>query len=142
MKLSSLLLAGILLSSAPRAFAFSSAPPLYVTGICEPFISDCQTPDVGFTPTSMKLNRSIIKGTWNSSCGGMTTTLPTSPIKCSGETLNRGNGENQFPPSPCVILLSGPSGLQPEALTDNWIETVSLKGLVTITCSYNPNEKD
>jgi hypothetical protein len=140
-KISLLVLSGVLLS-ASSAFAFSAAPPLYTTSICEPFLNDCQTPDTGFTPVSMRLSRSIVNGTWSSSCNGITTNLPTSAIKCDGEKLNGPNGENQYPPSPCVILLSGPPGLQPEALTDDWVETVSLKGVVTITCNYNPNEQD
>jgi hypothetical protein len=142
----SIVLSAMLLATPCRALAqakhdFSAAPPLYLTGICEPFLADCQTPDIKFTPTKITLARSVVNGTWNSSCKGTTNSLPARTVVCSGEQLDGANGENPNPPNPCVILLSGPSGLEPEAVTDDWLETVTPQGVVTVTCSYNPNEK-
>jgi hypothetical protein len=97
-----------------------------ITGTCAVLDSTCVNSDSAFVPTSVKV--SITKTVTTATCVGTTTALPTKATKCDGEILGGASGETA-PLQPCTILLGATS-----APIDDWTETITKTGKVTLTC--------
>jgi hypothetical protein len=108
------------------------------TGTCAVLDSTCAAADSAFVPTSVKV--SVSHGVTTLACSGTTTTaLPTKTTKCDGQTLGLANGGTENAPSQgCVITL----GATVSPATDDWTETITKNGRVTLTCkSGGPDRK-
>jgi hypothetical protein len=121
---------------------FSSQLPILAVGQLHTFAAgDCLSVDLGYTPQSFRISKSST-GVWASTAIGTTTNRPAKITTCSGENLNGSNGEVAVPIHPCEMALSGPTGAEPDVLTDDWVETIDPGGRVVLTCHYNPNERE
>jgi hypothetical protein len=99
-----------------------------VTGTCGVVLaSDCFSPDTTFIPTAARV--SVSAGVTTVQCVGTTTTLPATATKCDGERVNGKTGDTA-PTHPCSITLGSTS-----AHVDDWYETISTSGSVTLVCS-------
>jgi hypothetical protein len=90
----------------------------------------CTLGDTGFSATSVSVKVSGKETT--ATCIGTTTKKPAKLTKCDGELL--GGGETT-PTQPCTILL-GSAALH----IDDWAETVSSSGKVTLKCTASPTD--
>jgi hypothetical protein len=130
---------GLAVFCGPGAALAAPTAVVAIAGICEPLENDCVTLDSTFTVNSSKV--SVNKaGVWTSTCTGTTTVKPSHATKCNGETLNGGTGDSD-PQSACVIELIGDSTATGPVFTDDWSETITPSGHVTMTCKFSPNEK-
>ena len=99
-----------------------------VTGTCGVVLaSDCVTPDTTFVPTAARV--SVSAGVTTVQCLGTTTKIPLAATKCDGERVNGKTGDTA-PTHPCSITLGSTS-----AHVDDWYETISTSGSVTLVCS-------
>ena len=98
-------------------------------GTCGVLTNGCAVADKTFSPTSIKI--SVLKDVTTLTCTGTTTVLPTKLIKCDGEALSTSGGGTESNPSQgCVITL----GTTPLSPTDDWSETITKAGKVTLIC--------
>jgi hypothetical protein len=104
-----------------------------VTGTCAVLDNTCAASDTTFVPTSVKV--SVTKTITTATCLGTTTALPAKTTKCNGETLGGASGETA-PLQPCTILLGTTS-----AAIDDWTETITKTGKVTLTCKSGGTDK-
>lgn len=128
---------GVAVLYGPAA-AFAAPNPVVATfGVCEPLENDCATLDPNFIATSARVAVNPA-GVWTSTCTGTTTFKPTTATKCKGEILNGATGDTD-PQFACELVLAGTGG-EPVVFTDDWVETVTPSGRVTMTCTFNPHE--
>jgi hypothetical protein len=108
------------------------------TGTCAVLDSTCAAADAAFVPTSVKISAS--HGVTTLTCAGTTTTaLPTKTTKCDGETLGSAGGGTETAPSQGCVITLGATALP---ATDDWTETITKTGKVTLTCkSGGPDKK-
>jgi hypothetical protein len=126
------LIIGLFVLAAPN-HAFAAAPPgPSTTGLCVALDDTCAAIDSNFKPTAASAS---VKGAVTSTtCSGTTTKLPTKALKCDGETLGGASGETA-PTQACVMTLGGTS-----QSTDDWSETISTKGKVTLVCKFGGSD--
>ena len=111
-----------------------------VVGSCAVVESDCATIDMSLTITSTKTSLSPA-GVWTSTCAGITAHKPTKTTKCDGETLSGSSGDTSSPQFACAMEFIGYLSVNAGPVyTDDWTETISPSGKVTIKCTFNPNE--
>jgi hypothetical protein len=127
---------GVAVFYGPAA-ALAAIAVVVSAGVCEPLANDCATPDYNFTVTSVQVAVSAA-GVWTSSCTGTTTFRPAQATVCKGETLNGASGDSD--PEFAAEMALVPNGAAPAHFTDDWSETVTPSGQVTMTCSYKPHE--
>jgi hypothetical protein len=112
---------------------FAVTPPGPSTnGSCVALDNTRATIDNTFAPAAT--SASVKAGVTTTSCSGTTTKLPTKAVKCNGETLGGAGGETA-PTQACVMTLGGAS-----KSTDDWTETISTKGKVTLTCKFGGSD--
>jgi hypothetical protein len=137
-----LVLAGCLsigLAVVCRPAAALAAPKAVVAIVAECAVleDDCTTSDNSFDVSSAKVSVNAA-GVWTSTCDGKTTHTPTKATKCVGETLN-GTAGDTSPQFACGMELVSGTTTGP-VFTDDWSETITPSGHVTMTCKFNPNE--
>ena len=134
--LQSCLLGGAFLFYSPAGIMAQVLPGPAATGTCAVLDSTCAAADPAFVPTSVKI--SVSHGVTTLACAGTTTTnLPAKTTKCNGETLGLAGGGTESAPSQGCVITLGTSALP---ATDDWTETITKTGRVTLTCSAG--EKD
>jgi hypothetical protein len=107
------------------------------SGTCQFLENDCATLDS--TASLSSLNISVnSKGVWTATCRGTTTIKPSKSTRCVGETLN--TGTEDAPINACELQLASGVTTGP-VFTDDWNETITPSGKVTLKCSFNPKEK-
>jgi hypothetical protein len=104
-----------------------------VTGTCAVLDNTCGAVDATFVPTSVKVT--MTKTVTTATCSGTTTIPPSKNTKCDGETLGGSSGETA-PTQPCTILLGTTS-----AAIDDWTETITKTGKVTLICKSGGLDK-
>ena len=129
---------GLAVFCRPAAVLAAATPVVAIAGICEPLEHDCATLDKSFLVSSVKVSVNAA-GVWTSTCTGTTTVTPTKATKCDGETLNGPAGDTS-PQHACELEVVGNGGATGPVFTDDWTETVTPSGHVTMKCNFNPNE--
>ena len=129
---------GLAVFCRPATALAAANPVVAIAGICEPLEHDCATLDHTFLVSSAKVSVNAA-GVWTSTCTGTTTVTPTKATKCDGETLNGTTGDTS-PQFACELLTEGTGGLTGPVFTDDWTETITPSGHVTMKCSFKPNE--
>jgi hypothetical protein len=122
----SCLLAGALWISGVTGAPAQTAPGPAATVTCAVLDNTCGASDTTFVPTSVKV--SVLAGVTTATCAGSTTNKPAKVTKCNGETLG-GTGGETTPTQPCVITLGTTA-----ASIDDWTESISPSGKVTLMC--------
>jgi hypothetical protein len=122
----SCLLVGALWLYGPASALAVVIPGTGITGTCAVLDNTCAASDATFVPTSVKV--SAAGSVTTATCSGTTTNKPTKKVKCDGETLGGSSGETT-PTQPCEIMLGTTA-----ATIDDWTETISTSGKVTLTC--------
>jgi hypothetical protein len=129
----SYLLAGAVWLSGPASALAVALPGTAVTGTCAVLDNTCLAADATFVPTSVSVKTAGAVTT--ATCSGTTTNKPAKKAKCDGETLGGVNGETT-PLQPCTILL-GTTALH----IDDWTETISTSGKVSLMCKASGTDK-
>ena len=122
----------------PAAALAAPTAVVAVEAICVPFEDDCATQDDTFVVSSAKVSINGA-GAATSTCQGKTTVKPSKATKCDGETLNGGTGDSD--PQFACAMVSNAGGSAIEIFTDDWTETITPSGHVTMKCSFKPNEQ-
>jgi hypothetical protein len=120
------------------AAAFATPTRVVAVGAqCRTLESDCATPDPSFAVTSVQVSVNAA-GVWTSTCTGTTTFRPAQATVCKGETLNGASGDSdpQFEAEMALV----PNGAEPAHFTDDWSETITPSGQVTMTSKLKVNE--
>jgi hypothetical protein len=123
-----------LIVHAPARALAVAAPGTTATGTCAVLDNTCAATDATFVPTSIKLSVSG-SGVVSLTCLGTTTAKPTKTTKCDGEKLGGANGETA-PTQPCAMTL-GVNAVS----TDDWTETITKSGNVTLKCTAGGKDK-
>lgn len=129
---------GVAVFCGPATALAAPNPVVVILGGCATLEDDCKTLDKTMVPDSAKA--SVNKaGVWTSTCTGTTTVKPAKATKCDGETLNGGTGESS-PQFACAMELLG-EGTNNAVFTDDWSETITPSGHVTMKCKFDAKEK-
>jgi hypothetical protein len=128
---------GLAVVCRPAAALAAPKAVVAIVGLCQVLEDDCATTDATFIPDSSRVSVNGA-GVWTSTCAGTTTVTPTKATKCVGETLN-GTAGDTSPQFACGMELLSGSANGP-VFTDDWSETITPSGHVTMTCKFNPNE--
>ena len=126
-----LTLIGMAICSAPaRAQAL---PGTTATVTCAVLDSTCGATDITFVPNSIKMSVNK-RGVVSMTCTGTTTAPPAKKTTCDGESLGGPNEGN--PNQPCALTLGTKA-----VTTDDWMETISKGGAVTLKCTAGGTDK-
>jgi hypothetical protein len=113
--------------------ANAAAPGVSVTGLCVALDKTCGAVDNTFAPTSVRVSNSGRVVT--ALCVGATNTRPTKTTRCDGEALGGTSGEIT-PTQPCAMTLGGTT-----FSTDDWSETITAAGRVSLACRFGGADK-
>ena len=129
---------GLAVFCRPAAALAAPKAVVSILGICEVLEDDCTTTDSSFVVSSAKVSVNAA-GVWTSTCEGKTTHTPTKATKCDGESLN-GTAGDTSPQFACGMALLSDATENGPAFTDDWSETITPSGHVTMKCNFNPSE--
>jgi hypothetical protein len=104
---------------------------------CEFLEDDCATVDSTAALNSLTISVNS-KGVWKATCHGTTTVKPSTSTHCVGEKLN--TGTERVPINACGLEVSSGVTTGP-VFTDDWNESITPAGKVTLICTFNPREK-
>ena len=123
-----------------RPAAALAAPTAVVAIVAECVVleDDCTTQDKTFLASSAKVSVNAA-GVWTSNCEGKTTVNPKKATKCDGEKLNGTAGDSD-PQFACEMFVASTGGTTGPVFTDDWTETITPSGHVTMKCNFNPKE--
>ena len=129
---------GLAVFCRPAAALAAPKAVVLIAGLCAVLEDDCATSDNTFKVSSASVSVNEA-GVWTSTCQGKTTVTPTKATKCVGETLN-GTAGDTSPQFACALETEGGGGVNGPVFTDDWSETITPSGHVTMKCSFKPNE--
>lgn len=128
---------GVAVFYRPAAAFAAPTAVVAIVGECLPLENDCATLDTNFVVSSVQLSVNPA-GVWTTTCAGTTAFRPTRATTCKGETLNGANGD--IDPQFASELILAATGAEPVVYTDDWAETITPSGHVTMTSKFNVNE--